>query len=124
MDEIIAKVLLQSFLERLDADASTDKPQFTGIMSSRERQALRLLLTGMPQTEPAPAVLPVEPLSAEQVDSGTANAPPAATAVVPEEAPDRIQPGPRNTEMHLDEGALSGKQSQDSRHVLALDFGT
>ena len=76
MDEIIAKVLLQSFLERLDADASTDKPQFTSIMSSRERQALRLLLRGMPQSEQAPAVLPIEPPSAEQVDPGIANAPP------------------------------------------------
>jgi molecular chaperone HscA len=124
MDEMIAKVLLQSFLERLDADASTDKPQFTGIMSSRERQALRLLLGGMPQNEPAPAVLPVEPPSAEQVESGIANTPLVAPAAVPEEVPDRIQPGPRNTEMHLDEGALSGQQSQDLRHVLALDFGT
>ena len=46
------KTLLRNLLSRLEADASSSKPQFRGIVSDMERNALRLLLTETGIIEP------------------------------------------------------------------------
>ena len=38
-----ALLLLKNLLDRLDADALTGRPQFLGVVSEGEREALRLL---------------------------------------------------------------------------------
>ena len=41
-----AALLLRNLLARLDADAATEKPQFRGVVSDAERDAMRSLLEG------------------------------------------------------------------------------
>jgi hypothetical protein len=81
LDEKIARALLQSLLERLDADARREAPQMGGVVSPSERAALRLLL-GLPQEHLGRS----ETISASPENSGL-EAPPAATPVSEESIP-------------------------------------
>ena len=48
-----ALLLLKNLLARLDADALTGRPQFLGIVSEGEREALRLLIEDAGSAPPA-----------------------------------------------------------------------
>ena len=81
-----AALLLKNLLARLDADAATDRPQFRGVVSDAEREALRELLGGVGVSPPDPPAPPVEPV----VETPEAPKPPEpvespATAEPPEE---------------------------------------
>ena len=114
-------LLLKNLLTRLDADAAADRPQFRGVVSDAEREALRVLLGGAgvsPPNPPAPPVKPVvEPPEApkplEPVESPATAEPPE------EEVPEEPSPA---VELNLD--ALRPDISPPSEWVLCLDFGT
>ena len=96
------KLLLSNLLARLDADSATKQPQFRGIVSDREREALRSLL--------------------KDPEAGAPSAP------LP---PDRIeepQPTGSSSEQHpaieLNTTALSYDSSPAPHWTLCLDFGT
>ena len=95
-------LLLENLLERLDADAATERPQFRGVVSDLEREALRSLVHSR-VPEPAPrrsSTLPVErPLA-----TGGAHAHDFAVEL--------------NTE------AAQLKSSPAPDWILGLDFGT
>ena len=67
-----AALLLTSLLARLEADAAADRPQFRGVVSDAEREALRMLLGAVgvsplsdrlptgPEAEPPRPVQPPE----------------------------------------------------------------
>ena len=61
------KLLLENLLDRLDADATSDQPQFRGIVSDKEREALRSLLKRLnegprpPNPPPGPVKPPIAP---------------------------------------------------------------
>lgn len=48
-----ALLLLKNLLDRLDADALTGRPQFLGVVSEGEREALRLLIEDAGSSPPA-----------------------------------------------------------------------
>ena len=90
------KLLLENLLDRLDADAGSDQPQFRSIVSDKEREALRSLLNG-PDEGPRPPKPPPGPVK-----------PPIAP-----------KPGPT-----LVTKALQYKESPAPEWTLCLDFGT
>lgn len=96
------KLLLESLLARLDADAETNRPQFRGIVSDQEREALRSLLEGL--------------------DAGTQPSRPPRGPVIP---PIRTG-GPSGTEPvpTLKTEALRYTESPAPEWTLCLDFGT
>lgn len=69
-----ALLLLKNLLARLDADAGTERPQFLGIVSEGEREALRLLLEDAGSSPPAdgadPAAEPVSPPETSPAGAG------------------------------------------------------
>jgi len=128
MDEKVAQALLQSLLARLEADARREVPQFEGVVSSPERQALRSILK-LPGGEPGPAgPTPAsgsraaqEPVEIEHPhDSETAEEPSPSA----EPQPLSSIPGPPPAEFTLDETALSTGEHALPGYVLCLDFGT
>ena len=96
-----AALLLKNLLDRLDADAAADRPQFRGVVSDAEREALRELLAGVGRSRPGPPAPPVE-------------------AVV--EPPKPTPPPDTAVELSLD--ALRADVSPPPEWVLCLDFGT
>ena len=52
MKDSEARGLLENLLARLDADAGTERPQFRGVVSDAERDALRLVLGGSQPVKP------------------------------------------------------------------------
>ncbi len=115
-------VLLKNLLDRLQADAAADRPQFLGIVSDAEREALRVVLEAAgaapsPPRRPPPVDPVVErpepaPLP-EPVDS-------PAVAEPPDE--DVAEPPPAFVELNLD--AVHPDISPPPEWVLCLDFGT
>ena len=83
-------LLLKNLLTRLDADAGGDRPQFRGVVSDAEREALRALLGGTraaPLRPPIPPVEPVEvPEPPEPAESSEAGEPPDGVAEEPSPA--------------------------------------
>ena len=108
------KLLLENLLDRLDADAESQHPQFRGIVSDRERQALRSLLTEpaagpqSPDPQPKPPPRPVEEPTPEPADQ------PIETSG--ESGPD--------TSFKLNTEALRYQASPAPNWTLCLDFGT
>ena len=96
-----AALLLKNLLDRLDADAETERPQFRGVVSDDERDALRLLLE-----------------DADHVPR--ARRPPTRPRVPPKE---RTSP-PGGSRVELNTDALSLVASPASNWTLCLDFGT
>ena len=126
MDELVARALLASLLERLSADARKEVPQFEGVVSASERQALKILL-GRASSEPespAPAVAPSTEDSGDPEPQEESAAPTVRPVEAAVEASAPPIPGPRRSEAKLDETALSMQKPTDSNHVLCLDFGT
>lgn len=111
-----AALLLTNLLARLDADAAADRPQFRGIVSDAEREALREVLVAAgsattpaePTVEPGEAGRPTEPVEPPEVVE-----PPRADG---EETP------PPALKLNLD--ALHSDNSPPPEWVLCLDFGT
>ena len=71
-----AALLLTNLLARLDADAAAVRPQFRGIVSDAEREALREVLVGAggtttpvvePTVEPGEVGRPTEPVEPPEV---------------------------------------------------------
>jgi len=130
MDEKIAQALLQSLLARLDVDARREIPQFEGVISNLERQALRSILKlsgGEPEpgevrtiSPPRPPEGPVAEVEDPRACLDTVEEP--SPVEKPEPAP--LMPGPRAAEFTLDETALSTGEPALPRHILCLDFGT
>ena len=100
------KLLLENLLDRLDADAESQHPQFCGIVSDKEREALRSLLTE-PAAVPQPLDPPPKPVP-EPVDE------PIETRE--ESWPDTI--------LELNTTALRYGSSPKPEWTLCLDFGT
>ena len=130
MDEKIAQALLQSLLARLEVDARRENPQFEGVISGLERQALRSILK-LPGGEPEPVeVTRVPPPRAPEVPLVEIEEPPASVETVEEPAPAAkpepvlLTPGPRAAGFALNETALSSGEPALPGHVLCLDFGT
>lgn len=108
------KLLLENLLDRLDADAEAQHPQYRGIVSDRERQALRSLLTepGAGPQSPDPPPKPVP----EPVDEPT-----------PEPADQPIETGEEgepDSSIKLNTKALDYQASPAPEWTLCLDFGT
>ena len=95
-----AILLLKNLLARLDADVRTQRPQFLGVVSDGERDALRLLLEDAGSSRLGSTAEPARPLGEEI-------APPAPT--IPAE---------------LTTDALRLTASPKPRWTLCLDFGT
>lgn len=95
------KLLLENLLDRLDADAASDQPRFRGIVSDKEREALRSLLEG-PDAEAQEPEPPAEPPDEETGTDGS----------------NGHEPITLNTE------ALRYKESPVPEWTLCLDFGT
>ncbi len=114
-------LLLKNLLARLQADAAADRPQFRGIVSDAEREALRVVLgaVGAPPAEPAGSASdtvvepPEPPQPPDPVESPAAVEP-------PEE--DVAEPLPPAVELNLD--AVRPGISPPPEWVLCLDFGT
>lgn len=102
-------VLLKNLLARLEADAAAERPQFLGIVSDAEREALHVLLGAV--TSPGPSTPPVDP----PVARGEPEQPPE-----PEE--DVAETPPSAVELNLE--AVSPDISPPPNWVLCLDFGT
>ena len=103
-------LLLQNLLDRLDADAEGDRPQFRGVVSDAEREALRALLQKSAGREPAPD-RPIES-TVPTVDNEVERPPPAAAE------------SPLSATVPLDKTALALDASPNPDWVLCLDFGT
>ena len=110
-----AALLLKNLLARLDADAAADRPQFRGVVSDAEREALRELLGGVGASRSSPPAPPVEAL----VEPPEATQP-TETAEPPEE--DAAETTLPAVDLNLD--ALSPDVSPPPEWVLCLDFGT
>lgn len=109
-----AALLLKNLLARLDADAAADRPQFRGVVSDAEREALRELLAGVGRSRSGPPAPPVEVVEPPEPT------PPTDTAEPPEEgAAETTLPA---VELNLD--ALRPDVSPPPEWVLCLDFGT
>ena len=111
-------LLLKNLLARLDADAGGDRPQFRGVVSDAEREALRALLGGTGAAPPSPPIPSVEPVAEvpeppEPAESSEAEEPPE------ERVTDELSPV---VELNLD--ALGSDVSPPPEWVLCLDFGT
>ena len=116
-----AILLLENLLARLQADAAADRPQFRGIVSDAEREALRVVLGAVgapsrgrqePPVDTAEAqAKPVQP--PEPVESPFGAEPPEEEAA---ETP------PPSVGLNLD--ALHPDISPPPEWVLCLDFGT
>ena len=103
MKDSEARGLLKNLLARLDADAGTERPQFRGVVSDAERDALRAVLGGSPPSHPsADPVVPVGP---------------DKTARPSED-------GSEGTPTVLNTDALRHDASPAPEWVLCLDFGT
>ena len=100
------KLLLENLLDRLDADAESQHSQYRRIVSDKEREALRSLLTE-PATVPQPLDPPAKPVP-EPVDQ------PIETGG--ESGPD--------TSFKLNTEALRYQASPAPNWTLCLDFGT
>lgn len=96
--------LLQNLLERLEADARSERPLFRGVVSDAERNQLRELLH---QVE----AIPEQPASVEQ-DAGDAGG--------VGDTPRTTEP----TEYSIDETVLGLDGSPEPEWMLCLDFGT
>ena len=89
-----ARLLLRNLLARLEADSRTERPQFGGVVSADEREALRLLIE-------------------DQDDEGGGQSHPPTP-------PDR----PKPSTVELNTSALDFDESQAPSWTLCLDFGT
>lgn len=96
--------LLRGLLERLDADASSERPMFRGVVSDSEREALRALVS--------------EPIEAVQQTPQPSDPPPIDDEDDRPPAPEPVQPHT------IDETVLRYERSPKPDWVLCLDFGT
>ena len=110
-----AALLLKNLLDRLDADAAADRPQFRGVVSDAEREALRELLVGGGPSRSSPPDPPVEALVEPPKPTQ-----PTETAEPLEE--DATETTSLAVELNLD--ALLPDVSPPPEWVLCLDFGT
>ncbi len=114
-----ANLLLTALLERLSADASSDKPQYGAVVSRADRLALQLVL---------------ETLGRQAVDQpettarAADNLKPAETLLPPnqttaqEGAKSEDEPSASEADFAIDLAALEGKP--DASHIVCIDFGT
>ena len=109
-----AALLLKNLLARLDADAATDRPQFRGVVSDAEREALRELLGGSGPSPSSPSAPPVEPVVEPEPTQPTETAEPPEEGVAETTLP--------AVELNLD--ALRPDVSPPPEWVVCLDFGT
>ena len=106
-------LLLKNLLARLDADAGGDRPQFRGVVSDAEREALRALFGGTGAAPPRPPIPWVEPVEEPEPPE------PAESSEAEERVTDEPSPV---VELNLD--ALGSDVSPPPEWVLCLDFGT
>ena len=95
-----AALLLRNLLARLDADAATEKPQFRGVVSDAERDAMRSLLEG--------------------AGNSPTHSPPEAV----QESPKHRPPATRSPAVTLNTEVLRLDTSPKPHWTLCLDFGT
>ena len=111
-------VLLKNLLERLDADAATEQPQFRSVVSDAERSALRVLLGAGRSSLTTPPTAPVSPPPH-----------PAPPPRHPSSRPPIASAGTGVTELtpppvELNTAALRPGAEPLPGWVLCLDFGT
>jgi len=143
MDETTANLLVQSLLERLEADAASPNPRFAGVVSAIERTAIRRMLEVAMETPIPVQQIPADPgpHTTDEDSSGAQG--------TPIEAGPELPPGTFESPMALEDGgtladdavttapiaqsplagaidqtALSFQHPQDDGFVLCLDFGT
>lgn len=102
-DLLDARLLLKNLLDRLDADANSERPLFLSVVSKAERDALRALLQAIGRPDP----------SAEPV-----------THVAPVITPPKADAAREPLAAVLDTTALRLAASPAPGWVLCLDFGT
>lgn len=113
-------VLLKNLLDRLQADAAVDHPQFLGIVSDAEREALRVVLDAV--VTPSPPQ-PAPPVDTVMERSEPAHPPePVEPAEAEPQGEDVPEPPPLAVELNLD--AVRPDLSPPPEWVLCLDFGT
>ena len=114
-------VLLKNLLDRLQADAAADRPQFLGIVSDAEREALRAVLGAVGTPSPPRPAPPVDP----EVERPEPAPPPeraGSTAVAEPPDEDVAESPPSAVELNLD--AVHPDISPPPEWVLCVDFGT
>ena len=113
-------VLLKNLLDRLQADAAADRPQFLGIVSDAEREALRVVLGAVGTPSPPPPARPVDTVERPEPAPLPERVESTAVAEPPDE--DVAEPPPAVVELNLD--AVHADVSPPPEWVLCLDFGT
>jgi molecular chaperone HscA len=136
MDEKTANLLLNSLLERLEADAISPNPRLAGVVSAIERTAIRRLLERTLEDVDPGEQPPVEAEShttdGEPLNEGGESTAGFSDSPLSEENAGGLSDDPAtsvamtmvSSAHSLDETALSFKQPQDDGFVLCLDFGT
>ena len=105
-----AVLLLKNLLARLEADAAAERPQFLGIVSDAEREALHVLLGAVGSSVPGRSTPPVGP------------AVPGEPVQPPEPEEEVAETSPSAVELSLE--AVSPEVSPPGEWVLCIDFGT
>ena len=108
-------------LARLQADAAVDRPQFLGIVSDAEREALRVVLGAVGDPAQGRAVPRVDPV-VERPEPVQPPEPAESPAVAEPPEEDVAEPPPLAVELNLD--AVCPDVSPPPEWVLCLDFGT
>ena len=108
-------LLLKNLLDRLDADAAADRPQFRGVVSDAEREALRELLRSVGPSRSSPPAPPVEP---------GVGPPEPVQPTEPAEPLRDDAAETRSSDVELNLDALRLDASPPPEWVLCLDFGT
>lgn len=116
-----AVLLLKNLLARLEADAVADRPQFRGIVSDAEREALRVLLGSVGPPPPSRPTPPVEP-AVERREPVQPPEPVESPAVAEPPEEDTAETPSPAVELNLD--AVRPDISPPPEWVLCLDFGT
>ena len=116
-----AILLLENLLARLQADAEADRPQFRGIVSDAEREALRVVLGAVGAPSPSRPEPPVDTV-VERPEPVQPPEPVELPAVTEPPEGDAPETPPLVVELNLD--AVRPDISPPPDWVLCLDFGT
>ena len=120
MDKAAAKTLLASLLERLEADARSQRSRFEGLVSASERAALKIMIENWSREQNDSTSAPEEAPGAihgPDPDSGE-------PVVINQPAPSETSAASQEGKVRIDETVLGFKTTPEPGWVLCLDFGT
>jgi hypothetical protein len=128
MDLKFARLLVEGLVERLDADAASEKPQLLSTVSRHERQALRVILAfGVEGQEPSPASIVVSKSQSETPSITPVSDPADVPSITSSTNPTQVQivtaadrQAQRLTDLKLD----ACSRTSDRDMILCVDFGT